>query len=118
VAAITRASTLMSLAAAQTLELALLQDAKQLWLQLERQFANLVEEDGRPIRDFEATRLPRQSTGERALFPAEQFRLDQARRQRRAVDLDHRPIFLGARVVDRLREHFFSASGFPQQQYS
>src|SRR5260370_14246838 len=27
--------------------------------ELERQFANLGEKDGRPIRDFEATRLPR-----------------------------------------------------------
>ena len=75
--------------AAEALELAGLEDAQELRLQLERQLADLVEEEGRAVGDLEAPDLAGQGAGEGALLAPEQLALDQARRQRRAVDLDH-----------------------------
>ena len=72
-----RVSTLIDLRAAQPLDLPLFEDAKQLDLHVERQVADLVEEDRRLVGQLEASDLPRQRAGERALFPAEQLAFDQ-----------------------------------------
>ena len=75
--------------AAQPLELPLLEHAKELRLQLRRQFADFVQEYGRTVGRFETPYLRRQRTGEGALLPPEQFGLDQGRREGGAVELDH-----------------------------
>ena len=56
VAAITRTSTRMRPRAADALELALLEHAQQLRLQLERQLADLVEEERAAVGQLEAAR--------------------------------------------------------------
>ena len=89
VAAITRTLTLMVLGLPEPLELARLQHAQQLRLHIERQLADLVEEEGRAVRDLEAADLARQGPGEGALLAAEQLALHEPGRQRGAVDLDH-----------------------------
>ena len=78
------------LGAAQPLELALLQHAQQLDLRREVQLADLVEEQRAAVGQLEAPLLGGVRAGERALLVAEQLRLDQVVRQRRAADLDER----------------------------
>ena len=84
------------LGAAQPLELALLQDPQQLHLRGEVELADFVEKERAAFRQFEASLLRRVGAGERAFFVAEQLRLDQILRQRRAAHLDER--LLGARA--------------------
>src|SRR5512137_950624 len=75
--------------AAQALELAFLQDAQQLGLHVERQLANLIEEDRRTVRYLETSDLSRECPGEGALLAAEEFAFHQGRGERGAVDFDH-----------------------------
>ena len=79
-AATTRTSTLSVSVAAHALELALLQHAQQLRLQLEGQLADLVEEQRAAVGQLEAPELPRQRAGERPLLVPEQLALDQVSR--------------------------------------
>ena len=107
-----RTSTLIGLRAAQALDDALLQHAQQLDLHLQRQFADLVEEQRRLIGGFEAADLPRQRAGVGAALAAEQLALDQRGGNRGAADADHRPLMTRAEVVNRLREHFLARCRF------
>ena len=76
--------------AADPIELALLEDAEQLDLSLERQFADLVEEESAAVGQFEAADSPRDGAGEGSLLVAEQLALDEPDGQGGAVDLDQR----------------------------
>ena len=67
--------------AAQALDLALLQSAQQLRLQVERQLAHLVEEERALVRQLQAADFARDGAGERALLVAEEFAFEQARRE-------------------------------------
>ena len=58
-------------------DLALLQRAQQLGLQLERQLADLVEEQRAAVRELEAARAALQRAGEGAALVAEELALDQ-----------------------------------------
>ena len=77
---------------ADALELALLQHAQQLGLQLERDLADLVEEQRAAVGELEAADAVAQRAGERALLVAEELALEQLARDRRAVDADQRPV--------------------------
>ena len=78
--------------AADRLDLALLDHAQQLVLHLGRDVADLVEEE-RAARRLAEQAAPRPlRAGEGALLVAEQLRLDQRRRQRRAVEGHERPV--------------------------
>ena len=74
------------LVAAEPLEAALLEHAQQLGLRDQRHVADLVEEQRAVVGELEAARLAIVRAGERALFVAEDFRLEQRVGQRRAVD--------------------------------
>ena len=67
--------------AAEPLELLLLQHAQQLRLQLQRNVADLVQEQRAAVRELEATDALRDRAGERALLVPEQLALEQARRE-------------------------------------
>ena len=67
-----------------------LERPEQLGLQLERQGADLVEEQGAAVRQLEQARLGGDRAGEGALLVAEQLALEQVGRDRGAVDLDER----------------------------
>ena len=82
--------------AAHPLELPLLEDAKQLALQLGREVADLVEEDGPVVGHLELAGLARGGAGERAALVPEQLGLEQGLDDGRAVDAHERP-----RVVER-----------------
>ena len=90
VAATTRTSILIMPIAADALELAVLEHAQQLRLQVDVELADLVEEDGAAVRLLEAAVMLSDGAGERALLVAEQRRLDQLLRDRAAVEHDER----------------------------
>ena len=98
-----RTSTLMRLGAADPLELALLQHAQQLGLERRRDLADLVEEQRAAVGQLEAALAGVDGAGEGALLVAEQLGLQQRLRQRRAVDLDERPVRARRQLVDGAR---------------
>ena len=81
-----RASRAARLALAHPLEGPLLQDAQQLHLQVQRQVADLVEEERAACRDLEAARALADRAGEGPAHVAEQLALQQLAGQRAAVD--------------------------------
>ena len=85
--------------AADALDLALLQRAQQLRLQLQRQLADLVEEQRAAVGDLELAGPIALRAGERARHVPEQLALGDADRQRGAVDVDER--LVGARARRR-----------------
>src|SRR5581483_12072620 len=92
------------LGAADRADLAVLQDAQELRLEVGRHLADLVEEHRPAVRRLEQALLVRDGAGERAPEMAEQLRLHELGRDRGAVDRDERAA-LAARVeVDRLGE--------------
>jgi hypothetical protein len=48
---------------AEALELSFLDDAKKLWLQLQRKVADLVQEQGTPVSPFEQSNTARDRSG-------------------------------------------------------
>ena len=78
--------------AAEAHELALLDDAQQLGLRLERDVADLVEEDRALVGELEQPLLRVDGAGEGALDVTEQVRLEQVGRQVAGVDGDERAI--------------------------
>ena len=87
--------------AAEAHELALLDDAQQLGLRLERDVADLVEEDRALVGELEQPLLRVDGAGERALDVAEQVRLEQVGRQVAGVDGDERAIRARGVLVQR-----------------
>ena len=77
--------------AADALERALLQDAQQLHLHVDRQLAYLVEEQRSAVRQLEAPRLLRHGTGKRALLVPEQLGLEWSALFKRVFALDVLP---------------------------
>ena len=72
-----RTSTGDRRAAADALELALLEDAEELGLGLQGQLADLVQEEGAAVGQLEAADPPGEGAGEGAFLVAEQLALDQ-----------------------------------------
>ena len=105
------------LAAAETLDLLGLQHPQQLDLPLERQLADLVEEDRRAVRLLEPADLLSNRTGVGAALVAEQLALEQPGGDRRAIHPDHLLPPPGTELVNRLREDFLAAAGFTRQQH-
>src|SRR5436189_714633 len=95
-------------AAADALDLAGLDRAQQLDLGVERQLADLIEEDGRSVGILEAADMAIERAGEGALFVAEQHGFDEIFGDRAAIDGVE--LLLGARGggVDRLGDDFLA----------
>ncbi len=102
--------------AAHRVVLVVLQHAQQLALKLERRVADLVEEDRAAARQREAAAVVGHRAGEGALHVPEQLRLQQRRRERRAVDRDERLRRVGRVEVDRPRDHLFARPRFAADQ--
>src|SRR4029077_331947 len=103
--------------AAYPLEALLLERAENLGLQAEGQIANLVEKQRAPVRQLEASRLPRRGAGEGALFMAKELGLEQVFRNGRAVDR-HEGAF-GSRTQDvkRARKQLLAGAAFTLDQH-
>jgi hypothetical protein len=80
------------LEAAQPHELAVLHDAQEAGLGLERHVADLVKEDRAPVGEIEEALLRVEGSRKRVLHVPEQRRLERLRRGAAAVDGDERPI--------------------------
>ena len=98
------------LRAPQPLELARLDHAQQLDLRRQVELADLVEKERAPLGKLEAPFLRRVRAGERALLIAEQLRFDEALGQRRAADLDERPLRPQRVVMDGLRDQLLAGA--------
>ena len=85
-------------------------------LQLERQVADLVEQDGAARRGLDPPDVPLVGAGEGALLVPEQLGRDQLRRQGATVDRDKRTRGIGRTLVDRKRRELLARAAFPAQQ--
>src|SRR5690606_33096886 len=101
---------------AERLDLALLHGAQHLRLQHDRELADLVEEQRAAVRLLELADLVKRGTGERALDMAEQDRLEQRLRNRRAVDDDVRLVGAPAVPVDRARDEILAGAALAADQ--
>src|SRR6185369_5726591 len=78
-----------------------LQHVEELGLQGERQLADLIEVDRALVRIFELSGLAAMGAGEGALLVTEELGFEELLRDRRAVDLDERPLTASRRRMDR-----------------
>ena len=74
--------------AAEALDLALLQRAQELGLEVEREFANFIEKERAFVGELDAADLAGDGAGECALLMAEEFALKKAGGNGGAVELD------------------------------
>src|SRR5262249_43045962 len=98
--------------AADALDLATLEHAQDLRLQIERELADLVEEDRAARCGFEGALARSDRAGEGAALVTEELAFEKLRGNRAAVDDDERPVAPHALAVDRLRRRFFSGARF------
>ena len=103
--------------AAQSLELAMFQDAKELRLELDREIADLVQENRGPVGDLEPASLPGQRPRVRAPFAPEQLCLDQGGRQGGAVDVHHCSVPAGAQDVDGPGQQLLAGSRLAEEEH-
>ena len=96
--------------------LTVLEHAKQLRLEFERQLADLVEKERAAVGELEAAHLRGVRTGERAALTSEELALDQRARQRRAVDDHERPIAPAAATMNRPGQQFLAGAGLAEEQ--
>src|SRR5262249_44453809 len=95
----------------EAFKFALLQDAQQLRLQLERNLADLVQKHRAAIRQFKAPHPLRDRTRERPLFVAKHLALQQPGGNRGAVELDERSLSARTQIVNRARQQLLSRAG-------
>ena len=96
---------------ADAADLAGLEGAQELGLELGRQLADLVEEEGAAGGLLECADPALGGAGEGARLVAEQLGLDEVRRDRAAVDDDERAVGARARVVDGGGGAFLAGAG-------
>ena len=101
---------------ADPLELLLLQDAQQLRLKLERDLADLVEEQRAAVGHLEAADLLGDGAGEGAPLVPEELALEETGRNRGAVELHERAVAAVASVVDGPREQLLARARFAEKQ--
>jgi hypothetical protein len=105
------------LRAADPADRARLERAQQLRLLIDRELADLVEEQRAAVGFFERADAPRVGAGERARLVAEQLRLEQRRRDRRAIDRDERPAGARAREVDAFGGALLAGAGLALEEH-
>src|SRR4051794_9695875 len=98
------------LVAADAPELPFFEHAEQLDLQLDRHLSNFVEEDRTALGDFEVALAAFDCVRECALLVAEDFGLDQRRRDRAAIEGDERLRAPARQRVDGVGDDFFARS--------
>ena len=103
--------------AAEPLDLPFLEHPQQLGLQLQRQLADLVEEDGPAVGQLEAAGLRGERAGERAALAAEELALDQRPGQRAAVDHDEVAVAPRAALVDRARHELLARARLAEEEH-
>ncbi len=104
------------LRASDGLELALLQHAQQLGLQVERQLADLVEKDGAAIGERKAPLAFLGGSSECPLLMAEEFAFHQGGRDRGTIDGDQRLVTASAGGVNGPGDQFLARAGLTENQ--
>lgn len=99
-----------NLGAAQTLQLLLLQETKQLGLQAQRHFTNLIEKNRAALCRLNSARIRLHRSGERAPRIPEEFCLQQRLRNRSTVDDHERPSGTRAQLVNCPSHQLFAAA--------
>src|SRR5207248_285856 len=99
---------------AHALELALLEHAQELGLELDRDLADLVEEERPAVRELEAAEPILDRPGEGALHVAEELALEELPRNRAAIHLDERSVAPRAPVVDRACDELLARAGLTE----
>src|SRR5688500_19082757 len=95
---------------AHALELPVLHDTQQLRLKLQREVADLVQEDRAAVCQFEPALALGERAGKRTALVTEELAFDECCRKRGAVDA-HEVVPLPPAVrVNGLREQFFARS--------
>src|SRR3989442_9186026 len=103
--------------AAQPLNLALLQYAEQLYLQRGSEFANFIQENDPAIGHFQAAFLLCNRAREGPALVPEEFALQQAFWNGRAIDGQKRLGRARAVAVNNARREFLSGSALPVDQH-
>ena len=103
--------------AAQRLQLALLQDPKQLGLQRQRQLADLIQQQGAAIRHHEVATVIMGRAREGATPMPEQRAFDQVRRQGGAVDAHQRTRSPPGSIVQPLDHALLAHAGLALHQH-
>src|SRR4029453_5908294 len=101
--------------AAHAGEAEILEHVQELGLQRQRQLCYLVQVDRAPLGVLELPGLPAMRSSEGALLMAEELGLEQAMRNRGAVDLDERALAAGRVRVDGPGDEVFPHTAFPPQ---
>ena len=97
----------------QPLDLAFLEGSEKFGLQLQRQVADLVQEQCAAVGSLEPPDGLRDRPGEGSALVTEEFAFEQTRRNRGAVDRDKALMPARTGLVNRLRDQFLSGAGFP-----
>lgn len=95
-------------------EFPLLYDAQEFGLQLHGQLPDFVKEGGAAVREVEQPRFAHNGTGECAFGVPEQFALDQAARQCRAVHRHERRTIL---AVNSAGDDLFPRASLAEDEY-
>src|SRR6202453_32782 len=106
------------LVASQPLEFLFLQRPQQLWLQLQTNVVNFIQEQRAAIGNFETAAFLHQSAGERTLLMSEQFAFDKPGWNCSAIQSYERSVSSWTEVMHCARNQFFSGARLPVQQDS
>src|SRR4051812_44518790 len=88
---------------AESANLSVFEHAQELRLQRDGHLRDLVEEERAAVRNLEAAEAARRRARERAALVAEQLRLHQRLRNRRAVYRDEARVLARAQIMNRAR---------------
>src|SRR5262249_50430962 len=105
------------LRASHALDLALLDRAQQLRLEVESQVADLVEKQRAARRELELAQLLLDRAGERAALVAEQRAFDELVRNRRHVDRDERRVAAARLLVQQARQQLLAGPALAEDQH-
>src|SRR5207244_6750143 len=105
-----------SVCASKTLKFLFLEHPQELGLQLGGDVADLVQEKRAAVREFETSDLSRDGPGERSPLVAEQFALEQSRRNRGAIHPDERLVAAGTSIVDGASDEFLARPCLTQDE--
>lgn len=103
--------------AAEALELALLQHAKELHLRGRRDVADSVEEERALVGELDPPGFALRGARERALLVAKQLALEERVGERSAVQLDEGALRARAAVVDGSRDELLASAGLAVDEH-
>src|SRR6202453_2528540 len=106
------------LVATQPLEFLFLQGAQQLWLQLQTNVANFIQEQRATIGNLKTAALLHQGASECALLMAEQFAFDKPGWNSSAIEAYERSVSSWTEIMDCARNQLFPGPRLAVQQDS